>query len=308
MSIPTSSPMLYQAFSSQAEIDAQYNPSLALADVSAPGKHYAAQSQLARSTLRCALDVPYGATLAETLDIFPADQPNAPVLVFIHGGYWRALTSKEFSGVALGLVPRGVTTVVINHALCPWVTIDEIVRQCRAAVAWVKRHISQHGGDPERVALAGHSAGGHLTAMCLQTEWARDYGLSQDPLAGALLFSGLYDLMPLRYSYLQPAIQLDDGIVRRNSPAFAVRPSATPVWVTWGDQETAEFARQSALYHQAWAAAGNRGTLAPVAGANHFSVIQGLEDPASPLCDWIVAALKTAVSSAAASRLPLCKP
>jgi len=283
--------MLYQAFSSQAQIDAQYNPSLALADPGAPGRHFVAQAQRARDSLRCTLDVPYGPTLAETLDIFPADQPDAPVLVFLHGGYWRALSAKEFSGVALGLVPRGVTTVVVNYALCPWVSIDEIVRQCRAAVAWVKRHIQDHGGNPERVALAGHSAGGHLTAMCLQTDWARDYGLPQDPLAGALLFSGLFDLAPLRYSYLQPAIQLDDGIVRRNSPAFAVRPSTTPVWVTWGDQESTEFARQSALYHQAWLAAGNTGLLAPVTGADHFTVIHGLEDPASPLCDWVVQTL-----------------
>ena len=134
---------LYREFSAQSEFDAQYNPSIALPDPNAPGRHFVESAEHARSTLPCVLDVPYGPTLEETLDIFPADQPSAPVFVFIHGGYWRALSSKTFSGVALGLQTRGITTVVINYALCPRVTIDEIVRQTRAALAWTLRNI-QH--------------------------------------------------------------------------------------------------------------------------------------------------------------------
>lgn len=278
---------LYREFDSQAQIDAQYNPSLGLEPGDQPMLHFAARAAHTRTALRCALNVPYGPTLEETLDIFPAEVPNAPVFVFIHGGYWRALSSKDFSGVALGLHPLGITTVVINYALCPFVTIDEITRQTRAATAWVLRHIDQYGGDPTRVAIGGHSAGGHLTAMCLQTEWARDYGLPQDPLAGAVAFSGLYDLEPLRYSYLQPLIQLDDGIIRRNSPAFMVRPCKTPLWITWGGDESGEFARQSQTYHDAWQAAGNQSNLQVQPGANHFTVIHSLEDAHSPVCQWI---------------------
>jgi len=259
-----------------------------------PMVHFANQAQHARSSLRCTLNVPYGPTLAETLDIFPAEVPNAPVFVFIHGGYWRALDSKDFSGVALGLHPLGITTVVINYALCPFVTVDEITRQVRAATAWVLRNIDQHGGDPSRVAVGGHSAGGHLTAMCLQTEWTRDYGLPQDPLAAAIAFSGLYDLEPLRYSYLQPMIQLDAGVVQRNSPAFMTRPCRTPLWITWGGQESPEFARQSRIYHDAWQAAGNTSTLQAQADANHFTVIHGLEEPASAVCQWLSRTLQTA--------------
>ena len=288
-------PPLYRHFCTQAEIDAQYNPSIGLPDPGAPGRHNAAVAQQARTSLVHVADVAYGPTRAETLDIFPAaprpDGRPAPVFVFFHGGYWRALTAKDFSGVALGLHQRGITTVVVNYALCPAVTIDEITRQCRAAVAWVMRHIQQHGGDPARVVLGGHSAGGHLTAMCLQTRWDEDYGLAADPLAGAVLISGIFDLAPLRYSYLQPAIQLDDGLIRRQSPAFAVRPCRTPVWVTWGGAETEEFARQSATYHQAWLAAGNTGRLAALDGADHFTVIRGFERSDSPLCDWIAATL-----------------
>jgi arylformamidase len=283
---------LYRGFSAQPEFDAQYNPSLALPDPAAPGKHFVASAERARAELPCVLDVPYGPTLDETLDIFPAAQPNAPVFVFIHGGYWRALSSKEFSGVALGLHAQGITTVVINYALCPRVTIDEIVRQTRAALAWTLRNIQNYGGDPARVSIGGHSAGGHLTAMALQTAWAEDYGLPQDPFVAALPFSGLFDIEPLRFSYLQPQIQLDDGIIRRNSPAFMVRPCKTPIWITWGGAESTEFARQSELYHQAWIAAGNTSELRAVPGANHFTVIGGLEDGDSEVCRWLAEKLR----------------
>jgi arylformamidase len=167
------------------------------------------------------------------------------------------------------------------------VSIDEITRQARAAVAWTLRNIGEYGGDPARVTIGGHSAGGHLAAMCLQTRWAEDYGLPQDPLAGAVLVSGLYDLEPLRYSYLQPQIQLDDGIIRRNSPAFSVRPCRTPIWITWGGAETPEFARQASILHQAWTQAGNQALLQELPGADHFSAIHGFEDRDSALCHWL---------------------
>lgn len=283
---------LYRSFKTQAQIDAQYNPSLLLAPTDSPMAHFTAQAEAARAHIPCSLNVPYGPTRAETLDIFPASQPHAPVLVFIHGGYWRAFSSKDFSGVALGLQRRGITTVVVDYALCPSVTMDEIVRQVRAAAAWVLRNIAHYGGDPSRVAVGGHSAGGHLTAMCLQTEWALDYGLPQDPFAAAIAFSGVFDLAPLRYSYLQPMIQLDDGLIRRNSPAFAVRPCTTPMWITWGGDESSEFARQSHVFHEAWQAAGNRALLQAQPGANHFSVIHALEQHDSAVCTWLAATLQ----------------
>jgi arylformamidase len=282
---------LYREFETQAQIDAQYNPSLHLTDPTAPGKLYAARSAHARQTLRCVLDVPYGPTRDETLDIFPADVPNAPVFVFLHGGYWRALSSKDFSCVALGLQPLGITTVVVNYALCPRVTLDEITRQVRAAVAWAHRHIASFGGDATHMALGGHSAGAHLTAMCLQTRWQEDYNLPHDPLAAALLVSGIYDIAPLRYSYLQPMIQLDEGVIRRNSPQFLIRPCQTPIWVNWGDQESPEFARQSASFHAAWQSLGNRSELSTLTDADHYRGIHGFEDSGSHLAQWLAGRL-----------------
>ncbi|MDM0021487.1 alpha/beta hydrolase [Variovorax saccharolyticus] len=284
-------PPLYRDFTQQAQIDAQYGTQQWVADPAAEARHFIERSAFARERLRCTLDIPFGPTLDETLDIFPADRPDAPVFVFIHGGYWRANTSKEFSCVALGLQGCGVTTVVINYSLCPKVRIDEITRQARAAVAWVVRNIDRHGGDPRRIAVGGHSAGGHLAAMCLQTRWAEEYGLPRDPIAAAVLVSGLYDLEPLRYSYLQPLIQLDERTVQQCSPLFAVRPCATPALVTWGGAESEEFARQAASFHAAWSKAGNRSELTAQAGAHHFSAIHGFEHASSPLCQWVAGAL-----------------
>jgi arylformamidase len=158
-------------------------------------------------------------------------------------------------------------------------------------VAWTVRNIAHFGGDPQRIAIGGHSAGAHLAAMCLQTPWAQDYGLPQDPLRAAVLVSGLYDLQPLRYSYLQPQIQLDDGTIRRNSPAFSVRPCATPTWITWGADEAPEFARQASTLHHAWEAAGNRAELRALPGANHFTAIHGFEETGSALCQWLARTL-----------------
>jgi arylformamidase len=282
---------LYRDFASADEIDAEYKPSLRVADAEALMRGWGERSAEARAKLAGVYDVAYGPTLDEKLDIFPAAAPDAPVFVFIHGGYWRAFSAREHSFVALGPVALGITTVVVDYSLCPKVTIDEITRQCRAALAWTLRHIGGYGGDPVRVAVGGHSAGGHLSAMCLQTRWAEDYGLAADPLAAALLVSGIYDIEPLRHSYLQPSLQLDDGIVRRNSPLFAVRPCATPALLTWGADESAEFARQSTSFHAAWQAAGNRSELLAQRGVHHFSAIDGFADPDHPLCRWLAARL-----------------
>ncbi|MEO7057441.1 MAG: alpha/beta hydrolase [Caldimonas sp.] len=283
---------LYRGFATQAEIDAQYDVEQSVADFSVYARHFTDESRIARHRLRCVLDVPYGPTRAETLDIFPAEVRDAPVFVFIHGGYWRMLSSKEFSCVALGLAALGITTVVVDYALAPKVSVDEITRQMRAAVAWVLRRIDRHGGDPSRVAVGGHSAGAHLTAMCLQTPWREDYGLaSDDPIVAGVLVSGLYDLEPLRYSLMQPMIQLDDGVIGRQSPMFSVRPCKTPVLVTWGSEEPDEFRRQSDDFNAAWQLAGNRSKRAPIAGADHFTAIYGFEDPKSVLCQWVAQAL-----------------
>ncbi|TFY97275.1 alpha/beta hydrolase [Ramlibacter rhizophilus] len=282
---------LYREFRQQSEIDAQYNAGASVPDFPAHLARWREDSAAARRQLPCELRVPYGPTLAETLDIFPAEAPGAPVLVFVHGGYWRALDAEDFSFVALGPRARGFTTVSVNYALCPWVSLDEITRQVRASLAWVHRNIARWNGDAQRIVLAGHSAGGQLTAMGLLTDWEERYGLPADLVKAAVPISGLYDLRPLRFSYLQPSLQLDEGAVQRNSPLDQLRPVSAPVLVCWGERESSEFARQSNSFADALAAGGSRVERLAVPEAHHFNVLDGFREADSPICRWIAGAV-----------------
>lgn len=284
-------PALYRQFTQQAEIDAQYNAAAAIPDFAERTAATVAASARTRERLGGHLRVPYGPTLAETLDIFPAAQPNAPVLVFLHGGYWRRGAAADYSCVADGPHSLGYTTVVVDYALCPTVSLDEIVRQARASVAWVYRNIAGYGGDPSRLVVAGHSAGGQLTAMALLTPWMANYGLPDDLVKAALPISGVFDLAPLRWSYLQPVLQLDEGTVKRNSPLFLGRPLNAQVLVAWGGDESDEFARQSHALADMAQAEGAQVERLALPGAHHLSVLDGFGDVDSALCRWLARAV-----------------
>src|SRR5262249_55797717 len=152
------------------------------------------ESEAVRRARACTLDIAYD---VETLDLFPAEKMPAPCLLFIHGGYWQALDKSDFSYLVPPFQDARVVGAVGNNTLAPEAKIDEIVRQNRAAVAWLHHHAGEHGIDPERIHVAGHSAGGHLTAMVLATDWTA-FGLDHNPVRGACAISGLYDLEPIR--------------------------------------------------------------------------------------------------------------
>jgi len=230
------------------------------------------------------LDLPYGQGLAETLDVFAptgaVPAAGAPVLVFIHGGYWRALDKRDFSFVAPAFNAAGALVLVPNYALCPAVGIEHIVLQMALAVRWAVQHAAEHGGDPTRVALVGHSAGAHLAAMLLCCRWRElDDALPAQPVAGALAISGVYDLEPLRRTpALQADLRLTPASVARLSPAFFARPKGPKLMAVAGLDESEEFLRQNALIRDVWGP-----TAVPVCetlpGANHFDVLHALVDP-----------------------------
>ena len=275
---------LYRDFVSQEAIDSEYNIELAVGDMGPYVEWFVAGSARARAELPCVLDLPFGPTRDETLDIFPARKPNAPVLLFVHGGYWRTLSSKEFSLVARGPLAHNVTVVISNYSLCPKVTIAEITRQSRAAVAWLAHNIERYNGDPGRIFVAGHSAGGQQVGMLAATDWPGEYGLPVDVVKGGIPISGLFDLRPFRHSWLQAKLQLDADLIERQSPLFHIPSQAPPLLVTLGGDESREFHRQSADYVAAWRAAGHRANTFAQPGKNHLTAIAGFEDPASELC------------------------
>jgi arylformamidase len=280
--------MLYRNFATQEELDAQYNLTAMLPEAAARYEAFCwRESEGVREALDHRPDVPFGPTLAEHVDVYPAGE-NAPVLVYVHGGFWCLRTSKEFGFVARGPVSRGVATVVTNYDLCPRVTMDEIVRQTRAAVVWAYNNATSFGGDPARIYVAGHSAGGHLVAMLLATDWEGEYGLPVDIIKGATAISGLYDLTPFPYTFLQPKLQLGYDQVYRNSPIHHLPDASAPLLVAYGDNETDEFKRQSEEYLDAWRAGGLEAERLILQGKNHYEAIDGFLDAESPLCSAIL--------------------
>jgi arylformamidase len=269
-----------------AWLEAQYNNRARVPDHGEVFSRWAAASALTRQSSPCLLDLRYGEGAGETLDLFPAPpaaQP-APVLVFIHGGYWRSLDKADHAFIAPSFTADGAMVVVPNYALCPAVGIEHIVLQMARAVAWVWQHAAEHGGDPSRIALVGHSAGGHLASMLLSCRWKQvDEALPAQPVAGALSISGLYDLEPLRHTpSLQADLKLTPASVGRLSPAFFPRPKGSKLYATVGLAESDEFLRQNLLIRDVWGP-----TAVPICetvpDSNHFTVLNSLADPAGRL-------------------------
>jgi arylformamidase len=244
---------------------------------------WAEASALTRSKSDGRLDLRYGDDAHDVLDVFAPPGAGAPVLVFIHGGYWRALDKSDFSFVAPVFTQAGAMVVVPNYALCPAVSIEHITWQLVRALQWVWQHAAEHGGDPRRIVVAGHSAGGHLATMLLSCRWKQVAdALPAQLVGGALSISGLYDLEPLRHTpFLQADLRLTPASVRRLSPAFFPRPKGR-LYATVGGAESDEFLRQNQLIRDVWGP-----TAVPVCetvpGRNHFSVLESLVDPAGRL-------------------------
>src|SRR6185295_14458485 len=221
----------------QQALDAEYNNREKVKDSADWLSRYAIASAETRAALECRLDLVYGPHPGERLDVFPARGPSAPVHVFVHGGYWQRLDKSDSSFVARGLQPSGMAVVVINYALIPTVDMDELVRQCRASIVWVHRHAASFGGDPNRIFVSGHSAGGHLAAMLMSTDWSAFAGLPADVVKAGCGISGLYDLEPIRLSYLNETLGLTMETARRNSPVHLVPASAGPLLLPVGALE-----------------------------------------------------------------------
>ncbi len=273
-----------------AWLDSMYNNRALVPDHAAYLSRWAQASPQARQGLPCTLDEAYGPGAGEKLDIFPAatktavGKPAAPVLVFIHGGYWRSLDKADHSFIAPAFARAGACVVIPNYDLCPAVTIPQITMQMVRALAWVYRHIAQYGGDPRNITVVGHSAGGHLVAMLLACAW-KTYAadLPAGLVKKALSISGLYDLEPIRRTpFLKDSLKLTPRQVHQSSPAGFPHPARRTLYSVAGGDESAEFLRQNLLIQQVW----GKKTV-PVCealvGLNHFSVLDALLDPSHRL-------------------------
>jgi arylformamidase len=228
---------------------------------------------------RAELGLSYGSSLRQFIDLFSARHAvTAPLALFIHGGYWRSLDPSLFSHMARGLNAHDVTVAVVGYDLCPEVTIAEIIEQIRHACLFLWLRTGQ------RMMIYGHSAGGHLAATMLATEWQARYPKAPpDLVPAAYSISGLFDLAPLVSIPMAQDLRLDESEARSVSPLFWPAPKGRPFDAVVGALESSEFLRQSRTIADSWGKAGAQTRYEAIPGTNHFTVIDALADPHSAM-------------------------
>jgi arylformamidase len=241
-------------------------------------------SNHARSTLRNILDVRVGAREEERIDIYPAANPNAPILIFVHGGWWRRGTRKEWTFPALGFVKRGYTVIISDYTLCPRVFVPDITQATRAAVVWAYENAEAINGDRNRIFLTGHSAGGQQAAMIAVTDWTL-HGIPRDAVKGVAPISAIFDMRVFQYSWIQGFLQLTGNTVDSESALFNIPTQGPPLLITLGEEEALEFHRQAEVFFEAWTAKGHRAEYFSVPGEDHPTAVFMLGNSESIACE-----------------------
>ena len=270
---------LYRGFD-KVELDREYSPSSCIDDINVYLDEYVRLSADARAVAdgRCELDLRYGEGAKETLDLFlPVGEVAGTLHVYIHGGYWQLLSKNESSFAAPMFQQQGSHFAAINYTLAPQQTLTGIVEECRRSIAWLCRRAGHYGYDSRRIFVSGSSAGAHLCMMMLQTDWTA-YGLPRDTIAGVCAVSGIYDLEPVQMTYVNDKVGMDVEEARANSPLRTSLRNRCPVIFAYGDNETAEFKRQTDAYRDKLREEGWHVEFAEIEGKNHFDVIVDLAD------------------------------
>jgi arylformamidase len=267
----------------RTDYDLLYNPRLTVSGYEDIFARWERDSERARARLDCYLDVPYGAAQSETLDIFRAKGDSRGLLMVIHGGYWRSLDKMRFSFLAPALADAGITVAVVNYALCPAVQVADIVMQMVQASAWLYRNGANFGAPAGRLAVCGHSAGGHLAAMMLACQWSRySPDLPRKVVSCALSISGLYDLTEIvKVPSVNGDVRLTEKTALKVSPAFIPPATDAPLYTAVGTEENEGFHIQNRLIAERWSTV-HRADV-PCPGRNHFTVLDDLCDPGTRL-------------------------
>ncbi|HXJ83391.1 MAG TPA: alpha/beta hydrolase [Candidatus Methylomirabilis sp.] len=259
--------ILYRGMN-RAALDAAYNNSAAVVDSPRRLADFDARSDHLRAARPRYLDLRYGEAERNRIDYFAA-RAGGPVLIFIHGGYWQMRRKETFSFLATGPLAHGINVALVGYTLAPEKRLTGIVAEVRAAVNWLASRVEHYGGDPARLYVSGWSAGGHLAAMCM----------GDRVVQGGLAVSGIFDLEPIRLCYLNEKLGLDEEEANRLSPLRHPPSRCGSLVVAYGDAELPELQRQSDTFAATWARAGLSVRSAPLAGHDHFSILEELALP-----------------------------
>ncbi|MBM4524939.1 alpha/beta hydrolase fold domain-containing protein [Rhodococcus hoagii] len=227
-------------------------------------------------------DVRFDPDSTERLDVWGVGGALRPVFVAIHGGYWRALSRHHTAFMAGMLADAGIATVAVDYGLAPHTPLEEIVRQVRAAVAWVYHHGAEHGLDRNRIVVGGSSAGGHLTATTMVSGWQAEFGLPDDVVRAAMPISGLFDIRPLVDSFANEWLGLDDSRASALSPMLQTDRVGPRAVVAVAEHDGVGFLEQSRKFHEAWARR-SESELLVVPDRNHYDIFLDLAEPDSAL-------------------------
>lgn len=249
------------------QLDQAYDNTRAVADSGARREAWIQRSEAFRKQHPETLDLPYGPRPRNRIDLYRCGKAKAPLFAFIHGGYWQRNAKETFACTAAGPLANGMDVAFLGYTLCPDVTLSEIVKEIAEAVRWLRREGPRHGVGEGRLVVSGWSAGGHLTATTL----------AMDEVDAGLAISGIYDVEPCRLNYLNDKLRLTADEAARTSPILHLPKKSAPVVLTYGTGELPELQRQSVDYHKACEAAGLPSELLPLAGLNHFSIMDELE-------------------------------
>lgn len=267
----------------QEQLDAQLNLRARWPEHADYFERWATESAAFRAATPGRLDLSYGPTPGQVLDLFPAAEAPCPLVAFVHGGYWQSLDKSDFSYLAPRFLERGIGYASLNYDLAPGARIGEMVDQIRRALVWLQAEAVGLGIDPGRIVAAGHSAGGHLVTMAVATDWAADFGLAAAPVSAVCSISGVYDLEPLSLCYQQPVLQIDAATLEAMSPLRQAPLAPVPLVCAVGAEETDEFLRQQAALVESWRSQGAAVEALVIAAENHFSILDLLLDAQDPL-------------------------
>ena len=275
---------LEAANAAPGSLEHEYNSRLWAPNYAQTLAQHRQRGQAARAAPGVQLDLAWGASERQKLDLFLPPAADGPLVVHIHGGFWQVATSGKDGGsfLAPGFVAHGCAFAAVQYALCPLVDMDGMVRQLREAMVWIWRELPRLGYSPGRTVLIGHSAGAHLAAMLALTDWKQS-AYPARPIAGACGISGLYDLRPLLATSFNLALGMDPACAARNSPLDRVNKDAPPMLLAVGGLESASFLQQTAGFAEALEHHGVRVQQSVLTGRDHFNAIEVLTDATHPL-------------------------
>jgi arylformamidase len=277
-----------------AELDAAYDNMAAVPESAACLQEWTTRSQSLRERQPDLLDLPYGPRPRNRIDLFRAGGLDAPLLVFLHGGYWQRNAKDMFSCMAEGPLARGFDVAVVGYTLAPEASLTGIVGEIRGAVRWLRREGPAYGISAARLVVSGWSAGGHLAALAM----------NMPEVDAGLCVSGIFDLEPIRRGILNQKLRLTPAEADALSPIRHLPPRAGPLIVAYGTGELDELQRQSRHFQAAWGAAGHRGRLMPVEGRNHFSILADIVNPDGVLATALAALARNLPGSGSGPTAP----